>query len=310
MRTKGKHVDINERNQIEILLNRGYTQKEISLVLDIHKGTISREISRHKQADGIYRASVAQHKADIKRRNSKYQCMKIHKDTNLESSIVSAMENYQSPEAIAGRIGGISSPSIYKWLYSIHGQRYCHLLCSKRYRPKRRKKTKQKREMIKEAISIRERPTEGIHWEGDLFVSSSKLPHSVSVAAFVENRSKYMKNILIPNRKPSTMVYAVRRAFKDITVTDITFDRGIENKYHKLFPVPAYFCDPHSPWQKPHVENNIGLLRKWHIPSKTDLSCTSQKDITRYTDIINRKWRKSLGYKSSEEVAREYGIIK
>lgn len=310
MRTKGKHVDINERNQIEILLNRGYTQKEIGLVLDIHKGTISREISRHKQADGIYRASVAQHKADIKRRNSKYQCMKIHKDTNLESSIVSAMENYQSPEAIAGRIGGISSPSIYKWLYSIHGQRYCHLLCSKRYRPKRRKKTKQKREMIKEAISIRERPTEGIHWEGDLFVSSSKLPHSVSVAAFVENRSKYMKNILIPNRKPSTMVYAVRRAFKDITVTDITFDRGIENKYHKLFPVPAYFCDPHSPWQKPHVENNIGLLRKWHIPSKTDLSCTSQKDITRYTDIINRKWRKSLGYKSSEEVAREYGIIK
>ncbi len=310
MRTKGKHVDINERNQIEILLNRGYTQKEISLVLDIHKGTISREISRHKQADGIYRASVAQHKADIKRRNSKYQCMKIHKDTNLESSIVSAMENYQSPEAIAGRIGGISSPSIYKWLYSIHGQRYCHLLCSKRYRPKRRKKTKQKREMIKEAISIRERPTEGIHWEGDLFVSSSKLPHSVSVAAFVENRSKYMKNILIPNKKPSTMVYAVRRAFKDITVTDITFDRGIENKYHKLFPAPAYFCDPHSPWQKPHVENNIGLLRKWHIPSKTDLSCTSQKDITRYTDIINRKWRKSLGYKSSEEVAREYGIIK
>lgn len=310
MRTKGKHINKDERNQIEILLTRGYTQKEIGRVLEIHKSTISREIKRHRLVSGIYKAVTAEHKSEIKRRNSKYQCMKIQKNTDLQGEIINALNQYQSPEAIAGRFGTISSPSIYKWLYSVFGQKYCHLLCSKRYRPKKKKNLIPKREMIKGAISIHERPIEGIHWEGDLFVSSSKLGHTVSIATFVEQKSQYVKAIRISNRKPKTMVNAVSQVVKNIKITDITLDRGLENKYHRQFPIPAYFCDPYSPWQKPHVENNIGLLRKWFVPKKTDLKCMSQKELTSYVNSINQKWRKSLGYRSAEEVARECGIIR
>jgi IS30 family transposase len=307
---KRRHLQRNDRNQIEILLGRGYMQKEIATVLEFNKSSISKEIRRHSCTDGYYRAKVAQHKADIKRRNSKYQGMKIQKDTQLQENIVTALQSHQSPDAIAGRIGGISTPSIYKWLYSIYGQQYCKLLCFQRYKPRKRKWVRTKREMIPHAVSAGERPVAGIHWEGDLFVSSSKLPHSVSVAVIVEQSTQYIKAIKIPNRKPSTMVHAVQNLIQGIVCTDITFDRGIENKYHTEFPVPSYFCDPHAPWQKPHVENNIGLLRKLFVSKKTNLACMKRKDLQKYVTIVNRKWRKSLGYMSSEEKARECGIIK
>jgi transposase, IS30 family len=307
---KRRHLQRNDRNQIEILLSKGYTQIDIAVVLEFNKSTISREIMRHSCTTGHYKASVAQHKANIKRRNSKYQGMKIQQDTQLQENIITALQSHQSPDAISGRIGSISTPSIYKWLYSIYGQQYCKLLCFKRYKPRKRKQCRVQREMIPHAVSVRERPVTGIHWEGDLFVSSSKLPHSVSVAVIVEQSTQYMKAIKIPNRKPSTMVHAVQGLVQDIVCTDITFDRGIENKYHTEFPVPSYFCDPHAPWQKPHVENNIGLLRKLFVSKGTNLACMKRKDLQRYVTIVNRKWRKSLGYMSAEEKAREYGIVR
>jgi IS30 family transposase len=305
-----KHLDRNDRNQIQILLARKYKQRDIALVLNVDKSTISKEIKRHICQNGIYRASVAQHKSDIRRRNSKYQGMKIEADKDLQNKIVEALEKHQSPDGIAGRYGNISAKSIYKWLYSPYGQKYCKLLCTKRYKPRKQKEVVTKREMIQNSVSIYQRPVRGTHWEGDLFVSSSKLPHSVSVALIAEQRTQYIKACKIPNRKPSSMAKAINHLVKDTVVSDITFDRGIENKYHKQFNVPSYFCDPYSPWQKPHVENNIGLMRRWFVPKKTDLKCMKQIDLDRYVSIINNKWRRSQGFKSAYENALLFGIIK
>jgi len=35
----------------------------------------------------------------------------------------------------------------------------------------------------------------------------------------------------------------------------LTYDNGIENRYHKKLEIPSYFCDPYSSWQKGSVEN-------------------------------------------------------
>jgi len=290
------------------LLGKGYLQKDIAEVLGFHKSSISREIRRIHTRDE-YSALHAENHAYVRRLRSKYQGMKIQNDTVLKERIVSALQEYQSPEAISGRYKDISHVSIYKWLYSSWGQQYCSLLCGKRHCKKRMKTNKSTREMIQNAVSIHERPKSGIHFEGDLFVSPTKLPHSVSGAMFVEPQSQYMRAVRIPNRKPSTMVKVVNRLVQELNIDDITWDRGIENKYHEQFDTKSYFCDPRSPWQKPHVENNIGLLRKWFVPKGTDLGCMSQKQLDRYVYILNHKWRKSLNYRSAHEVAQEFGII-
>ena len=105
------------------------------------------------------------------------------------------------------------------------------------------------------------------------------------------------------------MASAVRKITAVLAIRDITLDNGIENKEHKRFGLPAYFADPHSPWQKPHIENNIGLLRRWFIKKGTDLRSVSEDQLQTYLHILNGKYRKSLGYKNAYEVALERGII-
>jgi len=312
---KYKHLTKIDRDEIEILKNKGYNQTEIANILKVDKSTISREINKRKKKNGIYDSKVAHHKAMIKRSNSKYQGMKIEKDKILKNFIEKALKEKQSPEAISGRLKkefnlNISHTSIYKWIYSSNAQRNAKYLCFKRYKRKKQKKNKGKREMIKDLVSIDFRPKEGIHWEGDLFVSPSKLKHSVSAALFVEQQSQYIQVFKTKNRKAQTMVRVVNSFLKKHKVSDISFDRGIENKYHKKFKTNVYFCNPRAPWEKPHVENNIGLLRKWFFPKNTDLSKISQKNINLAVNILNNKWRKSLDYKSPLEVAKEMKLIK
>lgn len=303
---KIRHMNKDDRNQIEILLRRGYKQYEIAKVLGFHKSSISREVGRIQERD-TYSASHSDNHAYIRRLKSKYQGMKIQSNDELRIRIIDALGDYQSPEAISGRYGDISHASIYKWLHSPYGQKYCKYLCHKRYRPKKRTNLRVKRSMIPNAVSIHERPKKGVHWEGDLFVSSH---NTVSGAVLVEQSTQFIKVELIPNRKPTTMVSCVENMIKDLAVDDITWDRGIENKYHEQLSVPSYFCDPHSPWQKPHVENNIGLLRKWFVPKRTNLDLYEKDRLVWHIHILNSKWRKSLGYKSSYEAARERGMLK
>ena len=106
------------------------------------------------------------------------------------------------------------------------------------------------------------------------------------------------------------MARAVPAAVAGLRVDTLTLDRGIENKHHEEFGVDTYFCDPHSPWQKPLVEQSIGLLRRWFIPKGTDMRTVSEEQLQEYFAVLNNKWRKSLGYRSAIEASLERGIMK
>lgn len=58
-----------------------------------------------------------------------------------------------------------------------------------------------------------------------------------------------------------------------------------------------YFCDPHSPWQRPSNENTNGLLRAY-FPKSTDLSVFTAADIARVQTELNLRPRKVLGWDS------------
>ena len=73
-----KHFTKDDRNELSILLKKGYFQKEIAEALGKDPSSISREI-RCNSTDGVYDPKKAQDKSRVKRSKSKYQCMKIVK---------------------------------------------------------------------------------------------------------------------------------------------------------------------------------------------------------------------------------------
>jgi len=95
---------------------------------------------------------------------------------------------------------------------------------------------------------------------------------------------------------------------KDKKILLLTYDNGIENKYHQKLEIPSYFCDPYSSWQKGGVENANKMIRRY-IPKKTNLAKISQEYIDEIVSKINNKPRKILGYRSSLEVARTAGVL-
>ena len=309
-----RHLNQFDRDRIEALLKAGHKQEEIAEVLNVDAGTISREIQKRKRKNGRYGASAAQKKASVKRLYRKYQGMKIEKYPELRAKIIAGLKQFRSPDEIAGRINTekqsprVGANAIYKWLYSAWGQQYCRYLCTRRHRKKKQKRTK-KREMIPNRIPLKQRPKQGEHAEGDLFVSPIKTGVKRSGAVIFVPSAQLFVGKMIKNKKPATMVRAVNTITVDISINDLTLDNGIENKLHEQFDLPAYFADPHSPWQKPHVENGIGLLRRWFIPKKTNLLTVSNEQLQEYLHILNGKYRKSLGYRSAYEVAMERGII-
>jgi IS30 family transposase len=54
----------------------------------------------------------------------------------------------------------------------------------------------------------------------------------------------------------------------------LAYDQGKEMARHKELTsrlgMPVYFCDPHSPWQRPSNENLNGLVRQY-LPKGFDL---------------------------------------
>ena len=85
----------------------------------------------------------------------------------------------------------------------------------------------------------------------------------------------------------------------------LTYDRGKEMVQHKQFTedtkIPVYFADPHSPWQRGTNENTNGLIRDF-FPKGTDFSKVSYEEIKHVQDMLNERIRKTLDWKSPEEV--------
>lgn len=311
-----RHLDQFDRDRLEALLNVGHTQEAIAGILGVNPSTISRE-RRRKRKDGFYVATTAQGKANVRRSNSKYQGMKIERYPDLRDFIREQLKCHRSPDEIAGRLKRekrsprIGTNAIYKWIYSIRGQEYAKYLCTKRRRRKPQKRQTQK-EIIPHRINLRERPKRGVwyHWEADTMVSPKSAETTAAVAMASAIREKYLWGTKVENLKPESMKLAVQQKSAHVRMDTLTLDNGIENRYHEEFGMMTFFCDPHSPWQKPHVENGIGLLRRWFVPKGTDLSKLSEEELQKYLSILNHKYRKSLKYQSAYEVARAHDILK
>ena len=315
-----RHLGQYDRDRMEALIDQGEIQEEIAKILKVSQSAVSREFTRRRR-NGRYDADTAQHKAQVKRGRSKYQGMKVEGNKPLKAYIIAGLMVKRSPDEIAGRMKRDKLPfyasknAIYKWLYSIYGQRYCPLLCSKRYR-KRKQKRKTKRVMIPNRVSISKRPKGAInktrygHFEADTARSPKYVPNNEAIALSAERISKLLVGEKIPNSSPIAMTEAVKRMKKKARMKSTTLDNGIENKHHEQWGVPTFFADAHSPWQKPVIENSIGLLRRWFFPKGTDWAKITEEEFQDALMMLNNKYRRSLNYQNAFEVARAHHIMK
>lgn len=310
------HIRDHDRDRIQALRDRWHTQKEIAAILGFSESAISRECGRNPTRVGRYVADRARNHAKEKRSHSKYPGMKIEEYPDLKEYIIRQLKRLRSPDEIAGRlktkgvIPRVGTNAIYKWLYSDAGRPYCRYLCTRRVRVRRQIQSP-KRTLIPDRKPLYMRPkTQGlIHAEGDLFVSPTRLRVRTSGLLLVVPEAHLLTGSIIPNKTSLVMVNAMRKLTTPLALDTCTFDNGIENVHHKEFGVDAYFCDRGAPWQKPHVESSIGLIRRWFLPKGTNLSLIPDDTFQSQLHLLNQKYRKSLGYKSAYEVALEHGII-
>jgi len=312
-----RHLTERDRDRIHALYGHGHNQKDIAGVLGVNPGTISRELKRYGRRTWRYNAARAELDAVRKRKRSKRPGMKIESYPALRQYLIRRLKNLRSPDEIAGRLKRlditprVGKNAIYKWLYSDYGRPYRRYLCTKRS-SKLSQSRLSKRVLIPDRISLNQRPDGPglVHAERDLFVSPTNL-HSKPVGLLIVTSDvKLLSGSILPDKSSAVVTMSTRGHFKKVRVDTCTADNGIENVGHKKTGVPTYFCDRGSPWQKPHVENSIGLIRRWFLPKGTDLAAIPDKTFQSQLHLLNNKYRKSLGYQSAYEVARERGIIK
>lgn len=325
---KYRHLDQTKRDRIQALWDHGHEQQEIANIIEVHKSTISREIQRNRRrkraAGGVrkgpYEASVANHKAYLRRRYAKYQGKKINEHDTTRMYIISCLKRYYSPDEISGRMRREHQPfyasktAIYEWLYTSRGSYWCRYLYSRHYRPKKRKGNRAKKVLIPHRIGIQERPlgatnkTRYGHYESDTVVSAKKTGSRAALAVLYERKAKYIEARKISGLRPSSTITALQEMKEGIAVKSITFDNGIENTKHTELGVPTYFCDPYSSWQKGGVENANKMIRRF-ILKKSDLGDYSDEYVKMVIDILNSKPRKSLGYKTPYEVMVKHNLF-
>lgn len=309
----------SERLEIGILLERGYGVREIARALGRSPSSISEEIKRNT-VNGTYDPLKANHKAYVRAKYRRFQWRKINDDNALRTYIIRGLHQHWNPDEIAGKMREdhlsfyTSKTAIYEWLRTSRGDRYCkHLYSQRHYRKKHKIKTK--RVIIPHRVGIEERPLGAEnrsrygHWEGDTMVSGRRTRSTAAFSVLCERKTKYLTATKMLNMKPDTQVRAVRHMVLGLVVKSSTWDNGIENQNHEQFGIPTYFCDPYSSWQKGGVENVNKMLRRY-FPKGMDLSLVSESELQKAISIINRKPRRSLGFRSAEEVARLHGIFK
>ncbi len=307
---KYRQLALRQRYQIWTGLRVGLTQKEIAGELGVDKSTISRELKRNGK-DGCYGPQFAEQQA-FKRRVEKGREPRI--PAYVWSEIEADIRERWSPDQIAGRRreGGryeVSHEWIYQHIYrdkAAGGDLHTYLRCRK----KRRKRygSYVKRGFRDVSVSIDERPaivaqTRRIgDVELDTIIGKGRRQAIVTI---VDRKSKLLKMKKVKRKTAPLVRKAICNKLKGLTIHTLTADNGTEFAEHrkiaKALGADFYFCHPYSSWERGLNENTNGLIRQF-FPKKMNFDTITDEQIQKVEDALNNRPRKSLGYKTPNEV--------
>lgn len=249
----------------------------------------------------------------VRRRTGRREGKKIAMHPALRKFVDHHLMDDQAPEEIAKRLKRIEKGLPYvsgfamrRYIASPYGrrieQRREKIFKQKRHRRAARKRIEGKRMITERPSKINKRWGLG-HMEGDFIVSGKSGRGMVFALRDRKTRKVLMEKIL------PVSVAAVDRALGRMKkrypeMQTITFDNDIlfleHKKLERKYGVRIYFCFPHSPWQKPSIEELNKILRRY-IPKGSDISKYSRTFIRSLEAKMNRKFMDVLGSFTPDE---------
>ena len=214
----------------------------------------------------------------------------------------------------------VSAESIYRYVYSPAGRRagLPRYLAQRKAKRGRRRRNGRREPPIPNRVSIHQRPAEAHariafgHWEGDLM----HFRRQRDIILTLQERCSRLTLAGRLHSKDATdtadAIVDKLAALPSTAVQTITHDNGGEFARHdrvrKAIGLRAFFCDPHSPWQRGGIENANGRLRR-DLPRKASLSGHSDDDIDSIVWNLNSTPRKCLGFQTPiEAFASHLGV--
>jgi len=322
----GRQLRMAEREEISRGLASGDSLRCIAARLGRSPSTVCREVTRNA-GRRRYRAQRAEEQAWVRSRRPKPA--KLAVCAPLRVVVEGRLAVQWSPQQIARWLPTqfpdqeqmrVSHETIYQALYvqargALRRELTRHLRTGRALRKPRRKEG-ERRGRIPGMVMIADRPPEAEdravpgHWEGDMI--EGKAGQS-QIGTLVERATRF--TMLVPlqgGKAPGAFAGAltpVIAGLPDSLRRSLTWDQGREMYQHARIAVAAdceiYFCDPHSPWQRPSNENTNGLLRQY-FPKGTDLSVHSPQHLRDVADKLNGRPRKVLGWKTPAEAMAEF----
>lgn len=256
-------------------LAAGRPVKEIAASIGKSFQTVYREIGRNRKPDGRYQPWYAHNQAIACRRRPKAFC--VSDGSPLHAAITEKLAVKWSPMQISRYLKRTfpddpemrcSPEAIYQSIYAGRlGRQEGKLRTGRRCRRRQRRGVHQP-PRIKNIRPVTDRPaaaadrSEAGHWEGDLIIGTQ---HS-AIATLVDRASRYTMLVGLPGGyKAPQLLEALTGRFQVLPAEickSLTWDRGNEMVLHERFSettgIDVYFCDPHSPWQRPSNENTNG----------------------------------------------------
>ena len=340
---RGVRLSFEDRLTIQSGCSQGLSARQIATLLGRHHSVISREIARNGWEvtgdDGEVTVYYNARRAGVgaKARACRPKVRKLDDNPQLRAVVVACLARRWSPGRISVWLQRafaddesmrISHEAIYSALYvQGKGSLRAELEAVMKtqdvlIRGGKRRKARPRNagvltgkpwikgaEITQRSPEVDDRAVPG-HWEGDLVIGKGG---KSALITLVERTSRYTLLGHLPTEHTSmTVIATIQQMVKDLNAEQlktITWDQGVEMAETARVCIKdgceVYFCDPHSPWQRPTNENTNGEIRRRFYKKGTDFAEVTPEHVAWVQNELNDTPRQVLGGATPREILQQ-----
>lgn len=340
-----RHLTLEDRIEVERLLDLKVHRAEIARRLGVHRSTITRELRRgswqperdhanlrpylrnkldtRDPHERVYLAGQAHSQAQTRKARS-HQPHRMRYD-RLVDWVITHLRSGWTPEEISGRLPldfphdprmRVSVETLYAWIYDPEQQhRQLQQYLPRGHKRRRRRKGRNvHRERFKWRTSIHDRPEEiedrqqfG-HWESDSVLGAAG---TGGIHTTVERTTRYFQAVKIPQITADATVRAQLQVFTGLpghAARSVTADNGSEfARHYELADTLGIPTYFADPYSAYQRGSNehFNGRLRRYLPKGTRFDDLTQTELDEFITEINNRPRKILGWATPAEMFHE-----